>query len=122
MKYSDFQKYLIEELEELGEIPLSLVLRKYIEWKKNMKHIDMQSIHDYISSSEFDFEEIENQLNDLENELDFDYYVDTNNDIARTWNERYRLLSTDEVKMLFSNKYLWTGSNKDFIVFLATKD
>lgn len=115
---TDFQKYLIEEIEEVGDIALKLLIPNYLlkERKRNIVSPVFENDSNYIINDE-DFSALKRQVRDLlkSNNFCLYRYVKGNS----SWEKSYLPVSKSEENEILDNKLMWDNKTDTPSFFIS---
>lgn len=124
--YSKLQKFIIEELDEVGEVPLTFIIPYYLRLEKDIeiKYPISENSDNYLISNE-DFEIAKRQLNELVSEIKLGLFKYKGKDInkgIRNWEDAFDQLSNDQWGVILENKNVWFNTKEGSVYFIAVKE
>lgn len=117
---SDFQKYIIGEVEEVGDIALKLLIPNFLLFEKKQKVTSplMDNLTNYDIKPD-DFSELKRQLCEILADKNYSLfkYIGAN----RTWEESYLQLTRKEEEEVLDNKQMWLNNADSPSFFIADR-
>ncbi|MCP3660725.1 MAG: hypothetical protein GY830_10640 [Bacteroidetes bacterium] len=108
--YSDFQLYILEDIEETGDYNFILSIPNYLKFTKN-KHINFNGgigkhTENY-NISDNDFCKLRNQITQIFKDFNLGLYRYIPGIESEKWKDSYDLLSASETEKFLSEKENW---------------
>ena len=113
---SDFKKYIIAEIQEIGEIGLFLLIPKFLEICKKQEICYPLDISGYEISEE-NYLELVHLVKELVKDFNLFFYIfiEDEKHTSRTWEEAFRQMSELEVETIYHSKSYWNSNNNNYI-------
>ncbi|MFY0602128.1 MAG: hypothetical protein JXR03_20805 [Cyclobacteriaceae bacterium] len=115
------ESYILNELDELGEVPLVLVIPKYLEIEKKINiHIPITDHIDNYNIVDEDFHDLSQRvLNLLVNKKLSLYEYKKGIKDSKIWEDSFDVVNDHEAKEVLKQKDKWVGNQKGAHYFLA---
>ena len=113
---SDFKKYIISEVQEIGEIGLFLLIPKFLEICKKQEVYYPLDISSY-GISEENYLELVHLVKELVKGFNLFFYIFIKEEkhTSRTWEEAFRQMSELKVETIYHRESYWNSNNNNYI-------
>jgi hypothetical protein len=121
--YTEIQKYIIDEIEEQGEVGFYLLIPVFL---KRERGIDLVNpIYDHKENyqiSKEDFHLLKEKVKQVITDYNLGLFRPKKDDRNEptTWDDCFDILSEDQTAFFLNDENFWTSSNKEYYV-LSTK-
>ena len=123
--YSKFQKFIIEELEELGEVAFAFIIPYFLKSERNIKlksPIFEHAENYFISDG--DFKIVQNQVLELFSDKGLSLYKYKENirgQVIAKWEDGFTELTNEECEDVLRLKENWLNGKGNPAYFIAEK-
>jgi len=122
--HSEFQKYILDEIEELGEFPCALLVPKFLEIEKGKrpKKVPIGSDPENYDIEPGDLLFLKNQLLELFSDMKIGLfkYLKVKENIPKSWEDSFELIDREKTQKIFHDDKFWLFKEKEPAYFIAS--